>query len=763
MTDPGAKRKVFLNYRRGLANGYANAVHGALLNAFAERGGADVFFDVDVLRGGERFPSMIEEHLAKSDVLLALIGADWEENIETNPEDWVRRELELAERLGVESIPVLLERGMPKLSASPELRAFAQRHAIDVKHGHWGSAIATLVERIDEAAWQTRRRRRHEHWARSDADVRLSMPITAAELAQGIERSLTTKLLVGCGDCDGSGWQRDSVERCETCDGKGVTPKRRELTLTVPAGSRAGTVPMSGAGHRLPGRRPGDLLVELSLAGASGEPIAATSPSLRARSKVEPQRSPTGPKRRLTAAILGLLALAGAALAWVAVNGTDELAELLGKTLRVDAAIARAGELMQARGEGHDAIRSWLAEAHALLAARADAQRRATDPSADADLSLSSQRFLSRLEALELLLPEMERCETWAANVRAATFRQRDARLSWDHVRSTLARADGEELSALYRGQAIPLRDEDLLGLVPLGINPATKLWEFYDLRSAWDGTGSPVDLPIPGYDGEAGHVAVRERTGIVFVLVPGGEFTMGAQDADRSDPNHDPLAEPDEAPVQSVTLAPFLIARHELTRAQWARLASAIRGDGDAAQPRKGTQATGSELFPMAELTWAEAEDCLRRHGMTLPTEAQWEYACRAGSSAPWWTGTQLADLKRIAWLGPDEGEPLEPARTTRRVGAGGAFSANRFGLLDVHGNVMEWCQDQYGPYGNPARAGDGLRIPAGLAPDAPRVLRGGDFRNPPAAARSAFRVGTFSPQTRDAQIGLRPLRRLR
>ena len=790
MSDPEVKRKVFLSYRRGPANGYANAIHVALSSAFVERGGADVFLDVDTLQPGEVFPSMIEEHLRKSDVLLALIGPDWEERIESDEGDWVRREIELAERLGVETIPVLLERSMPTLGASPELRAFAQRHAIDVKHGHWGSAIEKLAERIDWAAWQTRMRKQREHWARCAADVKVTVPVTESELANGLERSMATKILIGCGPCDGTGWIKNSVESCEACGGKGVTAKRREVTLAIPAGSAASTVLMAGAGHRLPGRAPGEILVELSLASESGEPIGAATPTLRARSRDESRRSPDrGPpplqekassKRTLAALTLGLVLVTGAVLAWVAANRGNELNEILGKTLRADSAIASAADLMPRSAERKDAIRSWIAEAHSLLAAKVHAQSRAKEleraqgsaavsqgaggisssDAPDQDLSMSIKRFLSRLEALELLLPEMERCDAWASNVEEATFRRRDEPISWDRVRETLSTADDRLVSGLYRGQDIPLRNEDVMGLVPLGINPVTKLWEFYDLRSAWDGAGSPGDLQIPGHEDGQGSVAVRERTGIVFVLVPGGEFMMGSQNEDRSGPNYDLLAEPDEQPVHKVKLAPFLIARHELTRAQWARLAMATKEAGTQGLPGSGGHAPGFDLLPMTEVSWTQAEDCLRRHGMVLPTEAQWEYACRAGSSWPWWTGLEVADLRRNAHVGRAD-NTVDPGQLPRRVGS--ARVANRFGLFDVHGNVMEWCQDQYGLYTNHARPGDGLRSPAGLLPDEPRVIRGGDSGNPPKISRSAFRVGNFSPETRDAQVGLRPVRRLK
>src|SRR5262249_8937168 len=145
-----------------------------------------------------------------------------------------------------------------------------------------------------------------------------------------------------------------------------------------------------------------------------------------------------------------------------------------------------------------------------------------------------------------------------------------NARHTWAEARAAIAKADGEVASRLYAGKAIELRDEDVTGLVPIGMNPVTKLWEFYELRSAWDAKSDPREIPIPEHDGE-GRIEATAATGIVFVLLPGGTFTMGAQRGDG--PNHDPQARSDESPVHEVTLLPFFLARHELTRAQWQRL----------------------------------------------------------------------------------------------------------------------------------------------------------------------------------------------
>ena len=86
----------------------------------------------------------------------------------------------------------------------------------------------------------------------------------------------------------------------------------------------------------------------------------------------------------------------------------------------------------------------------------------------------------------------------WAQQIGALTLGHPKARVTWQAARNAIAKADGVVASELYRGQSIALRDEDVIGLVPIGMNPATKLWEFYELRSAWDGSTDPATIEIP-------------------------------------------------------------------------------------------------------------------------------------------------------------------------------------------------------------------------------------------------------------------------
>jgi len=167
--------------------------------------------------------------------------------------------------------------------------------------------------------------------------------------------------------------------------------------------------------------------------------------------------------------------------------------------------------------------------------------------------------------------------------------------------------------------------------------------------------------------------------------------------------------------------------------------------------------------------VSWTECAETTRRLGLLLPTEAQWEYAVRAGTRTPWWTGSakesllgaaNLADRAgtrvNAAWPGIadwpelDDGWPVHAPVDE--------FRANPFGLHGVHGNVWEWCRDWFGPYGEIERPGDGER----LATDHRwRVNRGGSYTHEAAFARSSRRNNS-PPETRTNHLGVRPSRAL-
>jgi len=332
---------------------------------------------------------------------------------------------------------------------------------------------------------------------------------------------------------------------------------------------------------------------------------------------------------------------------------------------------------------------------------------------------------------------------TWA---RAAQARLDRHAARWREAGEAIARADGVTASTLYR--FVPVHLEPEFDLVPIGMNPVTKLWEFHHLPSA----GDPESVPSHEPDGSI-HVGID--TGIVFVLVPGGTFVMGA-DTEPQSPHYDPAAEKNEAPAHSVALAPFFIARHEASVSQWARLHGQRNGLSEAASRR-----------PLAWLEWGAARTILERHGCALPTEAQWEYAARAGTTTPYWSGCDLESLRGVAnladaaarrggvwWPGLEEGfddgfPVLAPIDGLR---------ANPWGLHHVHGNVSEWVRDAFTGYDTPPRTGDGLR---GDFAGQIQVTRGGDHATTARRLRASFR-GTLLGNSGVYGIGVRAVRNL-
>ncbi|MCU0865311.1 MAG: bifunctional serine/threonine-protein kinase/formylglycine-generating enzyme family protein [Planctomycetes bacterium] len=295
--------------------------------------------------------------------------------------------------------------------------------------------------------------------------------------------------------------------------------------------------------------------------------------------------------------------------------------------------------------------------------------------------------------------------------------------------------------------------------LVPLGADPTSGLQEFWHRPSANDETA----LAVRGSDGE---LPLGDRFGIIFVLLPPGRTAIGAQKEDPARPAYDPGARIQESPLHEVTLAPFLLAKHELTQAQWLVLtgertpsalpAGSVRSDGKAVTVR----------HPVESAAWGDCAAVLEQHGLQLPTEAQWEYGCRAGSTTTWPTGAAPSSLQGYANLADASaraaGIAFEAALDDGHAvhAPVGSLRPNAFGLHDTIGNVAEWCREPFSSlaYLLPAGDGDGLRPVPEVSQ---RPVRGGSFEDLPAVATAAARA--FAPAAaRTRSVGVRAARRL-
>lgn len=220
----------------------------------------------------------------------------------------------------------------------------------------------------------------------------------------------------------------------------------------------------------------------------------------------------------------------------------------------------------------------------------------------------------------------------------------------------------------------------------------------------------------------------------IECTVIPAGRHEIGARKPDR-------FAGTAEGPLHGVTLSePIGIACDPVTERQYAPFV------------------TGhvSELtdLPVVEVSWTDAEAFCTwfaaetRRPWRLPSEAEWEVACRAGTETPFSTGHVLSPNEANFFDG-EAGERIGPGRRTMV----GSYPANAWGLRDMHGNVCEWCADAWHPSYEGA-APDGS--PRAGAPDACRVIRGGAWDLLPRLLRSSWRDG-LSPHTRRDNLGFR------
>ncbi|MHC5003674.1 MAG: bifunctional serine/threonine-protein kinase/formylglycine-generating enzyme family protein [Planctomycetota bacterium] len=318
-----------------------------------------------------------------------------------------------------------------------------------------------------------------------------------------------------------------------------------------------------------------------------------------------------------------------------------------------------------------------------------------------------------------------------------------------------------------YRGLRIPPQ----IGLVPLGPDPESGLHEFVHLASG----------AVPRRDPWTGRLLVDRQTGIVLVLVPGGEVVLGARRPEegppRGLPHVDPEARAREAPVHAVWLDPFFISKFEMTQPQWRRATGTSPSGWTTTRMRErlGLETDASSYWaiprsddrlPVESVSWEMAEHALAHLGLVLPTEAQWEHAARGGTTTVYWTGDDwpsLVGAENIGDVYTGVGVPRPggtPWKTIERylyTSPVGTFRPNPFGLHDVQGNVAELTRDWFGPYTAGVHPGDGERI---ARQERLRTVRGGSHASAARQARVACR--TEIPPTSRWSVGVRPARPL-
>jgi len=306
------------------------------------------------------------------------------------------------------------------------------------------------------------------------------------------------------------------------------------------------------------------------------------------------------------------------------------------------------------------------------------------------------------------------------------------------------------------------LRIKPQFGLIPIGPDPRSKMWEF-----AVSGSGE-----VPRRDAD-GRLSTTGRSAIVLVLLPGNSFQMGSEEAGRikEDPGEKGFYTPGrEGPVHTVTLDPFFMSKYELTHGQWRRISRRIPDLPPAGAGELEDEEQLINLEPATQMSWNDCNVILPRLGLELPTEAQWEYAARAGTRTVWYTGDSMESIEghgNIRDRAAREQGLIMIARPHEdwlddgyaKVAPVGSFEPNPFGIHDVIGNVYELCRDWLVIYTSPVREGDGERIPDIPDPKT-RIVRSGNWDCVALATRMSFRVDT-EPARNDPGVGVRPSRR--
>jgi formylglycine-generating enzyme required for sulfatase activity len=262
-----------------------------------------------------------------------------------------------------------------------------------------------------------------------------------------------------------------------------------------------------------------------------------------------------------------------------------------------------------------------------------------------------------------------------------------------------------------------------------------------------------PADSPR---DAPQAPPTILTKSGVKMVLIPAGSFSMGS----RNGPE-------DETPAHTVSIDSFLMEVHEVTQAEYEKL-GAIEAFSNPSHFK------GADL-PVEQVTWAQAarfcnarsrleglrpcynEDTaacdFQADGYRLPTEAEWEYACRAGTDTGYSFGSDARKLGDFAWFADNSTKKTHPV---------GGKKPNAWGLFDMHGNVAEWCND---PYAKGYYRSSPEKNPRGPADGKDYVLRGGSWKSAPDPLRSSSRLAE-SPGFSDAclardAIGFRCVRK--
>ncbi|MGD8846759.1 MAG: formylglycine-generating enzyme family protein [Desulfobacteraceae bacterium] len=219
-------------------------------------------------------------------------------------------------------------------------------------------------------------------------------------------------------------------------------------------------------------------------------------------------------------------------------------------------------------------------------------------------------------------------------------------------------------------------------------------------------------------------------------MLIPGGEFLMGSPDSEEGRCEN-------EGPQHSVRVPDFYMGRYMVTNEEYDQY---LAENPDANEPTYWADRYYNQpKQPVVGICWQDARRYARWAGLQLPSESQWEYACRAGTRTRFYSGDDEKDLERVGWYRGNSESKLHPV---------GEKEPNAFGLYDMHGNVDEWVEDDWHENYSEAPNDGSSWIDDDRGSD--RVIRSGCWLNPARSCRSAFR-DRIAPDYRDLDLGFR------
>lgn len=245
----------------------------------------------------------------------------------------------------------------------------------------------------------------------------------------------------------------------------------------------------------------------------------------------------------------------------------------------------------------------------------------------------------------------------------------------------------------------------------------------------------------------------IGQGVSLDMVAIPGGAFLMGAAQGEKSSYTDS------DKPQHEVRVNPFYIGKYPITQAQWKAIASLPKIQRDLNPEPSHFK---GENLPVEQVSWYDAvEFCARLAQYTgkkyqLPSEAQWEYACRGSTTTPFYFGATIIS-QLVNYYASEGSYAVEPSgefrKSTTKVGS---FPPNDFGLYDLHGNVYEWCADPWHKNYDAAPTDGSVWLSDNPKDNRYRILRGGGWATESRQCRSAQRT-RFGPNKKYSVIGFR------